>query len=189
MEDNSLMYFLSQIPDHRLSQGRRHVLSGVLSMFVMAVLSGRKSLKSIARFMDQNKEDLSAAFQSKHGVPSYGTLWSILNLVPFSELNKALFNWVNHHAPLAVLDFVSADGKALCSTLEHVGTDQQDFIYLVSIFGTMNNLVYSSSKNTQKKGNEATVVRDMLDDLSQNHNLDLSGLALRLDAIHCQKKL
>jgi hypothetical protein len=138
--------------------------------------------------MKQNEADLMEVFDLPHGCPSYGTVWTILNNVAFEEMNKALFNWVNHHAPLLALDFVSADGKALCSTLNNVGTSLQNFVYLVSIYGTLNQLVYSTSKNEQKKDHETEVVREMLRDIGKNHDLDLHDLALRCDALHCKKK-
>jgi DDE_Tnp_1-associated len=188
MEDYSLLYFLSQISDFRTKRGRRHVLANILAMTVMAVLSGRTGLKSIGRFMKQNEPALTSVFDLKHGCPSYGTVWSMLNNIAFEEMNKALFKWINHHAPLMEVDFVSVDGKALCSTLKGVGTDAQNFVYLVSIYGTLNNLVYSASKNEQKKDHEAEVVREMLRAIGKNHDLDLSNLSLRADAIHCQKK-
>jgi DDE_Tnp_1-associated len=187
MEDYSLLYFLSQTEDFRIERGRRHVLSYVLCMTVMAVLSGRTGLKGIARFMKQNEAALTLLFGLKHGCPSYGTVWTILNGVAFEEMNNALFRWVNHHAPLKEVDFVSVDGKALCSTVNDAGTDLQNFVYLVSIYGTMNKLVYSSSKNEQKKDHETEVVRAMLQDIGKNHDLELTDLALRCDAIHCKK--
>jgi DDE_Tnp_1-associated len=188
MVEYSLLYFLSQITDFRIKRGQRHVLSDVLGMVIMATLSGRRSISGISRFILSNKTELIAVFEPQHGVPSYGTLRTILTNVAFEELNKALFMWVNHHAPLAEVSFASADGKALCSTINDANNTAQNYIYLVSLFGTANQLIYSSSCNESKKDNEVAVVRDMFTKISTAYKVDLSGVSGRFDALYCQKK-
>jgi hypothetical protein len=188
MQQNSLLYYLSLIIDFRIKKGQRHVLSDVLGMIVMATLSGRRSVKGISRFILKNKTALSVLFVTKHGVPSYGTLRTILTNVAYEELNKALFMWINHHAPLAEVDFVSADGKALCSTIQGASSAEQNYIYLVSLYGTLNQLIYNSSRNELKKDNEVTVVQEVFKTISEDYEVDLSRVSGRYDALYCQKK-
>src|SRR5580658_795888 len=46
----SLLEVLAQVPDPRSRHGRRHPLSAVLSLAVLAMLSGAKSYQAIAQF-------------------------------------------------------------------------------------------------------------------------------------------
>ena len=188
MEAHSLLDYLSQIPEFRKKKGFRHELPDVIAMLVMGVLSGNKSLKGLARFVKRHETELTELFELKHGTPAYGTIWTFVQNIPFSAINKAIFNWVNHHAPLHEELWLSADGKALRSTLNDANNSEQNFIYMVSLYGQINGLVYYSAQHEQNKDNEANVVRQMLSDLSTNHKIEMSEVMLRLDAGHCEKK-
>ena len=188
MTINPLFYYLSQIDDFRIRKGRRHRLGDVLGMVVMAVLSGRTSIKSINRFIQQHEKELTKLFDTKHGVPAYGTLRDILTRVAFEELNKALFSWTNQFAPFGDTTIISADGKALRSTVSDGQSTSQNFVYLVSLYDTTTKLVYSASVNENKKDNEAEVVRDMFTRLKTEYQIDITSVSARFDALHCQKK-
>ena len=188
MEKYSLLYYLSEIPEFRSKRGFRHELGDVLVILVMAVLSGCRSLKSISRFVQRHKESLTTLLELKHGVPSYGTLWSVLKCVPFTALNEALFNWVNHHAPISAAGWLSADGKALRSTVTNVQNSEQNFVYMVSLYAQANGLVYNMVEEEKGKQSEPSTTRQMLADLKTNHAIVLDTLCLRLDAAHCEKK-
>jgi DDE_Tnp_1-associated len=189
MEEKSLLSYLSQIADFRIKKGQRHVLYHVLGMTIMATLSGRRSIKGISRFILSNSSELIGLFGcKKQGVPSYGTLRTILTKVAFDDLNKALFAWINYHAPFAEVDFASADGKALCSTISNANNESQNYIYLVSIYGTLNQLIYSSSCNETQKDNEVAVVREMFTKISTEYEVDSTAVGGRFDALYCQKK-
>ncbi len=157
----------------------------------MAVLSGRKSLKSIGRFVASHKTTLQSLYELNHGVPSYGTIWNILKRANFESLNNALLNWANHHYPFVENSCVSADGKALRSTVDNAHDETQNHSFLVSIFGLDSNIVYYSSKNEMSKDNEAARVRELFDLIQVNLGIsaeEMQGGKVRLDALHCQKK-
>jgi hypothetical protein len=186
--EHSLLYYLSQIPDFRRLKSRRHPLPAVLSMLIMATLSGYTGLRSIARFMVRHESDFVSFFKLKHGVPCYATMRTILCCVSFEDLNTALFKWTHHHYPLELEGWQSLDGKGLNSTItDSQGTNQQ-YLSLINLFGHKHGLVYSSEKMDSKKANEPEMVRAILESLSTKHNIDISALNIRLDAIHCQKK-
>ena len=188
MEKHSLLYYLSEIPEFRSKRGFRHELGDVLVILVMAVLSGCRSLKSISRFVQRHKNGLTTVLELKHGVPSYGTLWNVLKYVPFASLNGALFKWVNYHAPIVAAGWLSADGKALRSTVTDAQTSEQNFVYMVSLYAQASGLVYNMVKEEKGKQSEASATRQMLTDLGTNHAIELDTLCLRLDAAHCEKK-
>jgi hypothetical protein len=188
MEDYSLLYFLSQVPETRKKKGHRHPLHAVIGMLIMSIQSGSTSFKSFSRFVTRHSATLVPLFDLKHGTPCYATLRTIVKGIDFEELNKAMFLWCNHHAPLESADWFSADGKALRSTVTDGQTINQTFITLVSIYSHSSGLVYSATKQDSKKSYEPEVVRQMLIDLEKAHSIDLKTLKMRLDAVHCEKK-
>jgi DDE_Tnp_1-associated len=188
MTRQPLYYYLSQIPDFRIKKGQRHKLADILSMLIMAVLSGRKSKKSISRFLNKNNAVLTTLFGLKHGTPSYGTLHSILAGVKIADFNAALFAWTNAHYPIAASLCLSGDGKALRSTVTNVQDKTQQFIQMVSLYDSVANLVYFSAILDTKKDYEADKIVDIFEQIKTDNAVDLSSNKLRLDALHCQKK-
>ncbi|MBK8920589.1 MAG: transposase family protein [Saprospirales bacterium] len=82
----NLLEFLTDFSDPRRGQGQRHRLSVFLAMVIMAILSGHQGLKGFTRFMKNNEEELVSIFQLKHGVPSFGTVRTLLQSVSPEEL-------------------------------------------------------------------------------------------------------
>ncbi len=85
MQEHSLLYYLEQVEDDRIQKGRRYPLWVILGIIIMAVLSGRKSLKSIGRFVVDHKTTLQSLFNFE----TWGTLlWNNM------EYFKARKFWV-----------------------------------------------------------------------------------------------
>lgn len=185
---HSLYHYLSQIPDFRRVKSRRHSLAPVLSMLIMATLSGTKGMRGMARFMLRHQAAFVPFFELRHGVPCYATLRTILRGVSFDDLNTALFTWTHYHYPLELEEWQSFDGKGLNSTITDSQGSNQQYLSLVNLYGHKHGLIYSSEKMDSKKANEPDIVRQCLDHLVSNHGIELATLNTRLDAIHCQKK-
>jgi predicted transposase YbfD/YdcC len=188
MVPHSLYNYLSQIPDFRRTKSRRHPLTAVLSMLIMATLSGQVGLRSMARFVLRHQSAFSAFFGLRHGVPCYATLRTILRGVSFEELNTALFNWTHYHYPLESEEWQSLDGKALNSTITDSQDSNQQYLSLINLYGHKHGLIYSSEKMDSKKANEPEIVRQFLEHLASAAGIPLDSLNTRLDALHCQKK-
>jgi hypothetical protein len=66
--------FLSEIEDTRQARGKRHEQLALLVLMIMAMLCGKTSLKSIARFTKAHRDELSQYIPLPRGkVPSYRT--------------------------------------------------------------------------------------------------------------------
>jgi hypothetical protein len=186
---NSLIYYLSQIPEFRQKKGLRHELKHILALLLMAVLSGRTGLRAISRFAAHHKKTFVKMWELKYGVPSFGTFRTVLQTLPFEALNDALFQWTNHCAPIETAGWLSGDGKALRSTVTDSQDATQRFLYLVSICAQQTGLIYSSHKSEHGKDHEPDIIRAMLTELEDKHDINPAKLLLRLDALHCQKDM
>lgn len=91
----SLVTVLSELPDPRHRQGKIHPLPAVLSLVVLGLLMGRKSLSSLARLGRQYGVPLAHALGFRRGkTPSKSTLSEILRALDADRLEALFSRWV-----------------------------------------------------------------------------------------------
>jgi DDE_Tnp_1-associated len=121
-----LAQVFAAIPDPRRTKGLRHRLGSLLSLIVVALLCGEKSMEGFSRFGREHPELLPAlgfapphqgrvaARRSLIAPPSNDTLARATALVCGADMNAAVGRWLGRL--LAVGEVASIDGKALrCS--------------------------------------------------------------------------
>jgi DDE_Tnp_1-associated len=175
--------FFADLSDPRRGQGQRHKLQDVLTIIVMAILSGHQGIKGFARFAASNQQELTELFNLKHGVPCYFTFRSILASLDEQLLAQKFTAWVkSYHPPLAD-NFVALDGKAVTSTSSGGNTKLQNFISIVSAFGHQSGMVYGMKSFESSKSCEGSALRALVE------NLGLTGKVFTMDALHSQKNV
>lgn len=179
----NLFDFFSEFKDARRSQGQRHKFEVVLSIVVMAILSGCSALKEFARFAKSNEAELIDCFQLKHGVPTFGTFRNILNSLDEQAFAVSFMNWIKQYHPNLPDNGVAMDGKVLRSTLKNVNAKTQNFVSVVSAFGHQSGLIYGMQAFANGKSGEAAALRSLIEQLG------LTGVVITADALHTQKKL
>ncbi len=179
--DQSLMSFLDRIEDFRQKSGLRHPLKSTLVIIIMGVMSGRSSLRALSRFAKDNQQIFVELFDLTHGVPTFGTIRTLLQGVGFEKVTEQFQDWMQNTYPLATQSWLSLDGKALGSTVIEEHNQYQNFVSMVSLFAQQTGLVYQVHKMENAKSYEPDIVRQML------QQMGLSQMLIRLDALHCQK--
>jgi len=112
MAGPSLVELLATVPDPRKPRGRIHPLSAVLSLAVVAVLAGHKSLEAIAQFGRDHGAGLAHAlgFRRKK-TPAKSTLSEIFRAIDRDAFEAALAAWAQGRQ--AEGDAIALDGKSL----------------------------------------------------------------------------
>ena len=112
MAGPTLVELLATIPDPRKPRGRIHPLPAVLSLAVVAILAGHKSLEAIAQFGRDHGAGLAHAlgFRRKK-TPAKSTLSEIFRALDRDAFEAALAAWVRGRQ--ADGDAIALDGKAL----------------------------------------------------------------------------
>jgi hypothetical protein len=174
--------FIASLPDHRRGQGQRHKLGDVVTMVIMAILSGHQGLKGFARFAKSNEEELTRVLQLKHGVPCFFTFRSILKGLNEELLSKRFIAWVKTYDEEWKDDYISLDGKAVKSSVKGGNNSTQNFIAVVSAFGNRSGIVYGMKSYENKKSCEADTLRELV------QRLGLKEKVFTMDALHSQKK-
>ena len=126
---------LGRITDHRCSRGRVHPLEGVLSLTVLALMCGQRSLSAVYRFGDCYPHLLVELGLRRS--PSVPTLSRLLRKVSITEVRQALMGFVKELAELRgnEIDVVSMDGKTVRGVWEQ--DEQLKVLHLFSRDGSM----------------------------------------------------
>ncbi len=67
--DYDLRSYFKLLKDPRRPQGQRYSLENILTIVIMAILSGCQGLRGFTRFASSNEPELVSLFNLKHGVP------------------------------------------------------------------------------------------------------------------------
>src|SRR5262245_27901987 len=95
MERLSLVEVLATVPDPRKRRGRRHPLTAVLSLTVVAVLAGCKSLEAIAQFGAEHGLPFRHALGfTRLDCPTKSCLGKIFRRLDVEAFEAALSRWV-----------------------------------------------------------------------------------------------
>ncbi|MEQ1530859.1 MAG: ISAs1 family transposase [Methylococcales bacterium] len=173
--------FIHGLQDPRRGQGQRHKLSDVLSMVIMAILSGYQGLKGFARFAAANQTELVNLLDLKHGVPCFFTFRAILNGLDEHLLAQRFTEWVKTYEVAGQETYIALDGKAVSGSSSGGNTSLQNFIAVVSAFGHQSGLVYGMNSFENGKSGEAQALRDLVEQLG------LKDKVFTMDALHAQK--
>lgn len=115
-------------------------------------------------------------------MPSRSVFQSVMQNINFTELANVFSKWAFKIVPLEKSDWVSLDGKAIGGTTTNCHNAAQNFISLVTVFVSKRKQAIAAGSINSKKESEILKVRKLI------KMLDLEGLILTLDALHCQKK-
>lgn len=114
----ALIDVLATIPDPRGRRGLRHPLSAILSLAVLAMLSGAKSLIAISQFGRDKGPALAHALGFRRGkTPATSTFSEVFRALDINAFEAALSGWVASRLPQGERPsgeelLISLDGKA-----------------------------------------------------------------------------
>ena len=126
---------LDKMTDRRCNRGKVHPLEGVLSLTVLALMCGQRSLSAVYRFGDTHPHLLSLLELRRS--PSVQTLSRLLRMVSVAEVRYALMNFVRELMELMGehMDVVAMDGKTVRGVREN--GDQLRVLHLFSREGSV----------------------------------------------------
>src|SRR4051794_5562406 len=91
----SLLEVLAEVPDPRDPRGVRHPLPAILSLAVLAMLTGAKSYTAIAQFGRDKGPALAFALGFRRGkTPAKSSLSQLFRALDIAAFEAALSRWV-----------------------------------------------------------------------------------------------
>jgi hypothetical protein len=178
----NLIQSLQEIKDFRTSRGRRYPLWLILLLVVMGTLSGCRSYYALEDFGVRHYEAVSEQLGlTITRLPSDTTFRRILQKLDFQLLAQQFGQWVSQNIDIQPQEWIAIDGKSIKGTVTEPGTAYQNFVSLVSLYSSVQGVVLSSQQFESKLNCELKVVQTILE------SLQLQGVVLTMDALHCQK--
>lgn len=182
---NNLLNLLSELEDPRRPQGRMHTLPFILLVSIMAIMNGSASYYAIRDFFEINKKDLFKLFKlrkNKKRLPSRVTILRLFSSIDFDKLKLLFYNWASSQISIKKGDILSLDGKSIRGTVTNPNNSLQNFTSIVSVFYQKKKQILCLERMETKKSSEISVVQELI------KILDLEGVTLTMDSLHCQKK-
>jgi len=179
MADSITRHFAG-LADPRSEQGRRHVLTDLIAMTVLAVVCGADGWAEVEDFGKAKLGWLRTFLRLPHGVPSHDTFGRVFAALDPEALERCLADWTASLAKRSKGQLIAIDGKTLRRSFDRA--DRKAAIHLVNAWCGVNRLVLGQLA-TDAKSNEITAIPKLLE------LLDLKGAIVTIDAMGCQKQI
>lgn len=174
----SLHSYFEHFPDYRVSRNKKHLLSDIIILSIIAVICGAESWDSIETFGKSKEKFLRTFLRLPNGIPSHDTINRV-----FSNLRPALFEQMFTKWAQGIKDeafkaeLVSIDGKCIRGSRDSF--HGQSPIHMVSAWANNNQMVLGQLQ-VEEKSNEITAVPRLLE------LLDIEGSIISIDAMGTQ---
>jgi DDE_Tnp_1-associated len=180
----SLIALLSKIKDKRRASGKRHELIHILIIVIMGTMSGYEGYRGIEAFIERFELELIDLLQiARKEVASFSTVRRVLISIDFNQLSWSFYKWIKPRAKIKKGEWLSCDGKGMKGTMTDYDRKYQNFVSLVSMYCHRAGIVLSAKAMNNKDKSEIEVLRELIE------ALDITGVVITADAVHCQKKL
>jgi hypothetical protein len=175
----SLLDVLAQVPDPRSRHGRRHPLSAILSLAVVAMLAGAKSYEAIAQYGRDKGFSLAHALGFTRGkTPTKSTFSVIFRILDVQAFEQALSRWLVSRLSEGSEKEIAMDGKCARGSRDGEVPGQ----HLVAAYCAQAQAVLAQIK-VDTKTNEHKAALKLLGVLPVKGNI-ITG-----DAMFCQRDL
>lgn len=179
----NLIQQLSLVKDFRTQDGQRHPLWLVLLLVIMGTMSGYTGYRALGDFVKRHRTALIKSLSiTKQRLPSYSTIRRVMMGIDFADFAQIFNSWAQNYVQIEECEWLAVDGKSIKGTVSDYASQYQNFVSIVSIFSAKQGMVLRLDKLDNKQTSEITTVQSLL------KALDLEGVVLSLDALHCQKK-
>jgi predicted transposase YbfD/YdcC len=176
----SLVECFTEVIDPRIERTKRHELSDILTLSVLAVIAGAEGWEDIEEFGHSKQEWLKEYLELSNGIPSHDTISRVFRALKPQEFNAALLQWMESLHEQLGFRHVAIDGKTLRRS--HDRGSMKAALHLVSAWSTAQQLVLGQEA-TDAKSNEITAIPKLL------KLLELKGAIVTIDAMGCQKEI
>jgi len=180
MTDFNLRNELKTLKDNRRGQAQQHKIDVVLTITIMATMSGYQGYRAIGDFAQRYKKEIVKYLElEKDRVPAYATVRRVVQEVDHKKFGNIFTKWMKHYMKKSNSQWIAVDGKAIKGTKQK--EDDKKLAHLVSFFASDSKEILIARK-TADKSNEIPLVQEMMKEFP------LKDMIITLDALHCQTK-
>ena len=178
--DESLVFNLidhfSDVEDPRLDRTKKHNVIDIISVTVMATISGMQNWIEIVDWAETNEEWLKRFLELPGGIPSHDTFGRVFSLIDPESFQDAFKSWVesmkvNFHER----EIIALDGKFLNGSI--VNSNSRSSLTIVSAWACKSGLSLGQlSSRLKKDEGEKRTMEKLLD------QIDVRGNIITIDA-------
>ena len=177
-QSNKLLELLSQVPDHRKSQGKRHKLEHILYLSILAGLMGATDYKQISIWIAKHvqKEQIKKLLGVEFIVtPKRSSVSDILAKVDSQAVEILFREWIRTHVHTTG-EHLAVDGKVMN------GSKYKDKRSIEVVGAVLSEIgVVIAHQQIAKKSNEIPALQAMIGELGDE-------FIFTFDAMNTQKK-
>ena len=177
-----LLDILAEVPDSRNNRGKRHPLSAILGLAIIAMMCGCRSYAAIAQWGRTYHNDLPKALGFKRKkTPCASTLHYVFKSLDATALENKLTHWatalLENTTPETDTHALAMDGKTLCGS----NKQQATITHLLSVVSHQLGITLTQQP-VDAKTNEIPIATEILQE-----TLEVSGKIITTDALLTQK--
>lgn len=175
----SIGLFFSRLEDPRDWRGRRHLLSDIMVIAILAVICGADHWTEMEEFGHAKEEWLRTFLRLPNGIPSHDTFGEVFAAISPEAFEMCFRAWTGAVAGM-IAGVVAIDGKTMRGSFDGVGG--RPAVHMVSAWAADNGVVFGQLA-VGDKSNEITAIPALLE------MLRIKGLIVTIDAMGCQKEI
>lgn len=175
----SIVEFFARLPDPRQDRGRRHLLSDMMVIAILAMLCGAEDFTDMEDFGLSKQEWLGTFLHLPHGIPSHDTFGRLFAAIDPEQFEACFVAWTRAVAG-EIHGVLALDGKKIRRSFDTASG--RAAAHMVSAWGSDNGVVFGQLA-VDEKTNEITAIPRLLEMLA------IKGLIVTIDAMGCQKNI
>lgn len=180
LSNDFLKHFSSVIDPRKDTHNKRHILSDILVLTILASLCGAQTWTEVEEFGKAKKVWLKTFLQLPNGIPSHDTIGDLYARLSPGSLQDGFLSWIQSMVQTNDGDIIPIDGKTIRRSYDQASG--RGAIHMVSAWSSANGVVLGQLK-TEEKSNEITAIPELLG------ILDVKGCVVTIDAMGCQKEI
>ncbi|NEP51356.1 MAG: ISAs1 family transposase [Moorea sp. SIO3C2] len=173
----SVLKHFQDLQDPRVGRRKDHPLVSMVTIAILAVLSGADGFVAIETYGKAKQEWLETFLELPFGIPSHDTFGRVFSLLEPMALENSFLSWINSITKKLQLNLIHVDGKTSKGSYDREGNLKA--LHSVSAWSSDHGLVLAQKK-VDSKSNEITAVPLIL------KLLNLKGAVVTLDAMGTQ---
>lgn len=171
----------SELDDPRIENAnKRHKLSDILVITILAVICGADCIVDIELFAKCQIDNLKGFLELPNGIPSHDTIGRVLSLLDPQQFQACFLSWINELVTVSEGEIIAIDGKTTRGSQNRKKGGRA--LHLISAWSNKNRMVLGQRK-VGEKTNEITAIPELI------AMLDLKGSVVTIDAMGCQKSI
>jgi predicted transposase YbfD/YdcC len=181
ISDSFLKHF-ENLEDPRVknNHNKRHSLTDILVLTILAIICGAESWVDIEEFCDAKEDWFKTFLELPNGIPSHDTFGHFFSRLSPTVFQESFLSWISTLAEISDGEIVAIDGKTLRGSYDTARNRKA--IHMVSAWANSNRLILGQIK-TNEKSNEITAIPELL------KMIEIKGTTITIDAMGTQKEI